>query len=295
MENRNNDTDDTFFNCSVSDTDQLSESQIRDVQQLVMLCCRHDQISLSYPVTGAVGEEASRHWLIYEDSGMLIAILGLVYYEDALAECTAFTHPAFRCQGLFEELLDLALEYCEERDILFPVSGSCPDTSAALQALSAELDFQEFQMEIELTASLAENTLPHQGSDFHFTLKKNIPEPSLPDISAPDLSENPEHADLDTWLLFSDAAPDMPCKTACGTCQTSPVSDSCVCLHHVEILPQFRRQGCGTALIQMLLSSLYQNGIRRVILQVSGDNTAALALYKKTGFRITETLSYYLY
>mgnify|MGYP005804173691 FL=1 len=32
-----------------------------------------------------------------------------------------------------------------------------------------------------------------------------------------------------------------------------------------------------------------------VLLQVSGDNAVALRLYEKTGFRITETLSYYLY
>ena len=80
-----------------------------------------------------------------------------------------------------------------------------------------------------------------------------------------------------------------------GTCRTSCVSDSCVCLHHVEILPRFRGRGYGTSLLTRLLSSLRQAGICRVILQVSGDNKAALALYEKQGFRITETLSYYLY
>ncbi|WP_243134402.1 GNAT family N-acetyltransferase [Enterocloster asparagiformis] len=36
-------------------------------------------------------------------------------------------------------------------------------------------------------------------------------------------------------------------------------------------------------------------GISTLTLQVSGDNLPALRLYKKTGFHITETLSYYLY
>ena len=36
-------------------------------------------------------------------------------------------------------------------------------------------------------------------------------------------------------------------------------------------------------------------GIRTLTLQVSGQNLGALALYKKTGFRIRDTLSYYLY
>ena len=44
--------------------------------------------------------------------------------------------------------------------------------------------------------------------------------------------------------------------------------------------------------------SLFPSGRTRltaVSLQVSGENEPALALYKKTGFRITETLSFYLY
>jgi ribosomal protein S18 acetylase RimI-like enzyme len=48
-------------------------------------------------------------------------------------------------------------------------------------------------------------------------------------------------------------------------------------------------------MLEKLFALLAAAGIKKVILQVSGDNAAALALYKKTGFRITETLSYYLY
>ncbi|MGN0159705.1 MAG: GNAT family N-acetyltransferase [Brotaphodocola sp.] len=80
-----------------------------------------------------------------------------------------------------------------------------------------------------------------------------------------------------------------------GSCQTSVLSDTAVCLHHVEILPQFRGCGYGTILIQQLILALKEQGFSKIILQVSGDNSAALALYKKQGFRITETLSFYLY
>ena len=36
-------------------------------------------------------------------------------------------------------------------------------------------------------------------------------------------------------------------------------------------------------------------GLNSLTLQVSGKNLPALGLYEKTGFRIAETLSYYLY
>ena len=53
-------------------------------------------------------------------------------------------------------------------------------------------------------------------------------------------------------------------------------------------------RGYGKAFFFQVLKSLQEN-TSTVTLQVSGNNTVALNLYKKTGFRITETLSYYLY
>lgn len=264
---------DIFNNYSVADTRQLSESQIDEVQHLAGLCCRHDRISLSYPAAESGG---ARHWLVYDESGMLIAALGLVYYDDTLAECTPFTHPAFRRRGLFSRLLKLALENCEDCDILFPVSGNCPDTAAVLEALGAEPASREYQMETELAGAAAEKAGACTDAESRFFL---------------DTAKHSEDLEQTVWRLFLTASPDVPW----GTCRTSLIADSCVCLHHVEILPQFRRQGCGTALMKLLFSALQEKSIRRVILQVSGDNEAALALYKKTGFRITETLSYYLY
>ena len=81
----------------------------------------------------------------------------------------------------------------------------------------------------------------------------------------------------------------------CGTTSAEPVSQTTVCLHHVEVLPEFRNQGCGTAFLQLLLPDLAQKGFKKVILQVAGDNAPAIALYKKTGFSVTKTLSYYFY
>jgi ribosomal protein S18 acetylase RimI-like enzyme len=48
-------------------------------------------------------------------------------------------------------------------------------------------------------------------------------------------------------------------------------------------------------MLEKLFALLAAAGIKKVILQVSGGNDSALALYKKAGFRITETLLYYLY
>ena len=74
-----------------------------------------------------------------------------------------------------------------------------------------------------------------------------------------------------------------------------PVSADTVCLHHVEIVPEYRNRGYGTAFLLLLLPALSKEGFQKAVLQVSGDNAAAIALYKKTGFSVTKTLSYYFY
>ena len=48
-------------------------------------------------------------------------------------------------------------------------------------------------------------------------------------------------------------------------------------------------------MLALLLPALASQGFQTALLQVAGDNMPAIALYKKTGFRITETLCCYLY
>ena len=67
------------------------------------------------------------------------------------------------------------------------------------------------------------------------------------------------------------------------------------CLFEVETAEPFRGRGLGQAMIRQLQDLTPAIGISTLTLQVSGDNLPALRLYKKTGFHITETLSYYLY
>ena len=169
-----------------------------------------------------------------------------------------------------------ALEDFEEYDIFFPVSGTCPDTEKTLAALEARLDSTEYQME---WSSENRNRTPDQKKPACF------------------LTSSPSPDDRETlyWSFYTGTSKAPSSDGPAGTFLTTRTGEGCVCLHQVEILPAFRRQGLGTAMIRLFLDMAEQKNISRVILQVSGDNEAAMALYKKTGFRITEALSFYFY
>lgn len=258
---------------------KLSTLQIKEIRAVVDACCHNDHGSLSYPLT----ETAVDHYLLYDEDQTMCAVLAWIGADDgseSYIECIAFTRPEARNRGYFSALLEQAIEDHNECDILFAVPEGdtvCFDTAATLRAIEAEYDSSDYRMELELQP---EN---HTLSELHLCL---LPE------------QNPvQTANPVSWTLSRIPSPDADSSDTdvLGTCCTSLLSGECVCLHDVEILPGLRGRGYGTRLIRMLASALLDAGIRRIILHVSGENQAAVALYKKTGFRTTETLSYYLY
>ncbi|MDD3252577.1 MAG: GNAT family N-acetyltransferase [Lachnospiraceae bacterium] len=270
----------TILTCS-----SLSAAQKEAAAALVNLCCRHDQMTRAYPFA----EDDVTHYLLYGKDQLLCAILAWIDLDDTSAECMAFTRPDLRRQGCFSMLLDRALETHGEQDLYFAASETCADTLAVLDALGAERTAQEHQME----RFLSEDDRMDAPNSAPLALTPALPSgQSL----AQAFSQTDTTADTRTdaltatplrWILSD--------SRVLGTCHTSLVSARCVCLHDVEITPELRGQGFGTRLLALLFSALSEAGIQKILLQVSGDNHAAMALYKKAGFRITETLSYYLY
>jgi len=65
-------------------------------------------------------------------------------------------------------------------------------------------------------------------------------------------------------------------------------------LRFVRIAPEWRRQGIATTLIQRSLASLWDAGVRHVILGADGEKEeSAVSLYRSLGFEITSRLTAY--
>lgn len=271
----------------IIDTPVLTKTQIHEIAQLTDVCCLHDQILLTYPCdeagntddAGDAGDIGGtcRHYLLYEEDGTLAAILAMLPLDCQTAECSAFTHPAYRRQGYFTHLLEAAMERYEDYDILFGVPESCRAAKEVLSALGAELEAREHQMELILSESVfsgdsdtGSHPIPaaHTGLALTHSVEKT--------------------SSTATWTL-------MEGKTPVGCCLITPVSVTCVCLHQLEISEPLRHKGYGHSFLSLLFPRLAAAGTHKIILQVSGSNPAAMALYQKTGFRITETLSFYCY
>ncbi len=287
---------------SITNPRELSGSQKIQLRSLAAACCAHDQIRLSFPTDG----DADCYLLTLPGAQgpVLVSALAVVPLSGQTAECTGFTLPEHRKNGYFFRLLGQAMERWSEWDFLFPVSGQCGDTLAVLEHLGAELDSQEFQMELSLSetdrdphggADPHSGAGSHSGADSHSGTGSraeigsdggNGPFPGLSLTRSPSARNQPDCEEYQ--LLLNGTKP-------LGLCQITRTPSGKACLHHVEIHSRYRKRGYGTAMIRLLGMRLAGEGVSHLFLHVSGGNRPALALYKKTGFRITETLSYYLY
>jgi [ribosomal protein S18]-alanine N-acetyltransferase len=63
----------------------------------------------------------------------------------------------------------------------------------------------------------------------------------------------------------------------------------------LDVYEAHRRRGIGTALLEKIESNLAARGVRSILLETASDNAAAVAFWKRHGYRIEATLKrYYL-
>ena len=62
------------------------------------------------------------------------------------------------------------------------------------------------------------------------------------------------------------------------------LSDDVGAIQNVAVLPEYRRQGIGQALVQGALQGFQRSGVQRVTLEATTDNFPAINLYNRIGF-----------
>ena len=266
-------------------TTTLSRKEQEDIRRIASLCRRADGLSLSCP------EDGDEYWLL-EEGKIPAAFMAVYKTEETIWECYAFTHPDFRRKGYFSALLEQVLRYSEtqgEPELCLVTDNRCPAAAAALQKLQAELWYEEYMMELDLAAAAA------AFEDKISSAPASLPNTEL-DINVGTASDG---------VLVCARRPAKNGKPG-GVSGPDTLSDICVScrlslngtdayMYSLETVPSLRRQGLAGCFLRQLIHMLGDKGIRRLRLRVSGSNELALNLYRKTGFRITETLSYYLY
>ena len=198
-------------------------------------------------------------FLYFEHDGSIVSAIAFIPIEGLLYECSAFTELIF---------------YADKRNSA---------AAAVLEEIGAELNSEEHMMKL-----LPEN----------FSIIDCRSSQTGSDVSALDLI-----ADIHSECLNLDGTLTLRFHSDHAVINFS-VFPSHYYLYGFEVEESCRGKGYGTKFLSTVLARLLNGSAgaaadntapRPVLLQVSGGNAPALTLYKKTGFRITETLCCYLY
>ena len=270
----------------------LTSSRKEALTELVKRCQEDEPITLSLPedgcwyLTACEGEQNPKACLILCPAG------------NNLREVYAFTHPNYRRKGLFSMLYQQALGLIRQEEqtigenihLLFLSDEKSPQAQAAYHAMGFRLISSEYVMELHSSSSHRPSLSPDLSR--RKPLWKNL------SLTREEFEDEEEKS-----LLFQAYLPAFSCPgkksgihrcsslVKAGSCRLLPYGPHRFYLYHVLSPQDLRGLGLGTALLSALLDTLPENSV--LFLQVSSENPAALHLYKKTGFRICRTLSYY--
>jgi ribosomal protein S18 acetylase RimI-like enzyme len=92
-----------------------------------------------------------------------------------------------------------------------------------------------------------------------------------------------------TWLLQYHGASDFR-PEYCGTIQGIRNRKGFGAVQNVGITVAHRGRGLGTCLLHQALEGFRNHGLRRATLEVTAQNTGALRLYERLGFRRVKTV-----
>ena len=86
-----------------------------------------------------------------------------------------------------------------------------------------------------------------------------------------------------TWLI---TGPRGDVGTVQGVMDRGPIG----AIQNLGVVPGFRGQGLGRALVRQALDGFHQAGLRHAYLEVTAENAGAVQLYRDVGFRRAKTL-----
>ena len=91
-----------------------------------------------------------------------------------------------------------------------------------------------------------------------------------------------------TWLVAFGRGPEG--LLWCGTIQTVIATGGVGTIQNIGVVPSHRGLGLGTALIRQALAGLRRHAVVRGSLEVTADNSRAVRLYLRLGFRRCKTV-----
>lgn len=196
-------------------------------------------------------------FILATDNGSPVGFIAAGSFDESSYEIIGAVIPALRCKGIFTKMMEEFNRINHPKHIVFSGKSTYNGFSKCAHSLGYSIMNCEHLME--------------------FDRRNFIPETAK--VLEADFDE-----EASTYYYYLE-------NNFVGSC--SICDEACVInIYDVYVEPDYRNRGLGSEIISDVLWDLVNSG-KKIQLQVSGGNLAALKLYEKCGFAITDTVVLY--
>lgn len=284
---------------------QLNGKHREEIKDLERICNSFDNTNHNvFLSSGRSMKNGMRNFYLHYEKD-LTGFLLLSMTEEGETEIYSFVHPGNRRRGIYTRLLKEASLECREygiKELLFVHNPKNCLEKHGLNSLTHELLYSEYRMEY-LLARIAgkkkeeEKFAPQLSSMSIISMQESKKEAyenllrtlfHMDDLSVKDrMKEIQKDPNIKTYLAVKE-------DEVIG-CFSLYVGKKAVTLFDFGISESIQKKGYGHALLLQVYQRITElvGKHEKMILQVNSRNEAALHLYEKFGFRISEQLDFY--
>ncbi|MFL5701990.1 MAG: GNAT family N-acetyltransferase [Ktedonobacteraceae bacterium] len=275
-----------------------TNAELEQVYELLEVCNAYEGLNVKLAIAmlrTRTGHETND--FLYYAGGKLVGLLALDSIGSKDKEVTAMVHPDNRRQGIATSLLAVARAEAQQRGIerfILACERFSRSGQAFVAALGAQYDYSEHKM--ALTALRTREDYTERLSLRHAT-ETDIE--GLAHIITACFGQTQEGA----RRHVAESMRDPYNRYYIGTlgdkavgCLDLFMDDREYGIYTFGILPQYRRRGFGSQMLEQLIKDIHTNNEsseRRIALEVESENRPAISLYRSCGFQEITTYGYY--
>lgn len=281
------------------------------IHSLEQECIRQDQIALKLELDYKLEDAAQRNdgsgisdinEFMYFDAQQLVGYIGIMSFGGGSLELTGMVHPDYRRLGVFSKLHECVLAECRRRNagnLLLLCDNKSMSGRTFLAKIGAAYKYSEYEMYHTEPSEIPQELL--QGVSLRKAVNADAREVARQNAIyfESEREQESEEAGFENIIL-----PEEEEKRGM-TIYIAEKDGQIIGKVHLQlingvggiyglgILPEYRGQGLGRALLLEAIRKLEDAKADKIMLQVEAKNAMALSLYKSCGFRETSVMDYY--
>lgn len=279
----------------------LSPEELEDVRALWEICNAHEgiEIKLNWGTLSSRPALVTNDFVYYEND-RIIGFLAIYSFLSTEVEISGMVHPEARRRGIFNQLVQAAMEECRKREVpklIFINEHGSASGKAFLTKLGAVYSFSEYVMVMKEhivppVSPQTELSIRLAGiEDTELLVRLNMSGFDMTEVDTREYVKQTITGDKErTWIAELGEN-----KEPIGKLGAMVEPGTSGFIYGFCVLPAFRGKGYGRQILSQTIMALQeQDQAEHIKLEVSVENEKALGLYESCGFATKNANNYYV-